>query len=94
MRPMPARILAATLGLAFAVVSIPAHAQSVTTKDKLVGTWQVVSAKSISGDQANNLFGEHPGGHIGFTPVRFWVMLVDTARKAPAAAALTDAEAV
>jgi hypothetical protein len=94
MRPVPARILALTSVLASVVVSIPAYAQSATTNDKLVGTWQVVSAKSISGAQANNLFGEHPGGYIGFTPARFWVMLVDTARKAPATPALTDAEAV
>jgi Lipocalin-like domain len=91
MRPLPGRILPATLGLAFAVVSVSAQAQSAMTKDKLAGTWKVVSAKSTS---VNNLFGEHPGGYIGFTPARFWVMLVDTDRKAPAAAALTDAEAV
>jgi hypothetical protein len=95
------KVLKRTLVIAALVVPIAASAiaqqssvKPATTKDKLVGTWQVISAKSISGDQASNLFGEHPGGYIGFTPVRFWVMLVDTARKAPAAAALTDAEAV
>ena len=58
------------------------------------GTWQVISAKSTSDSQLNDLFGEHPGGYIGFTPARLWLILVDTARKAPTTAALTDAEAV
>ena len=64
------------------------------TKDKLVGTWQLVTFTATSGNQVSYPLGEHPGGYIGFSPARFWVMLVDSARKAPAAAALTDAEAV
>jgi len=33
-------------------------------------------------------------GYIGFSPARFWVMLADSSRKPPIAAALTDAEAI
>ena len=38
--------------------------------------------------------GEHPGGFIEITPSRYWVMLIDPTRKAPAATTPTDAEAI
>jgi hypothetical protein len=61
------------------------------TKNQFVGTWQLVSFRATAGDQVGYPLGEHPSGYIGFTPTRFWVMLVDSTRKAPAAA-MTDAE--
>jgi hypothetical protein len=64
------------------------------TADKLVGAWQLISFTATTGDQVSYPLGEHPGGYIGFSPSRFWIMLIDSTRKAPAAAALTDAEAV
>ena len=64
------------------------------TKDQLLGTWQIVSFKATAGNQISYPLGEHPYGYVGFSPDRFWVMLVDSARKSPATAALTDAEAV
>jgi hypothetical protein len=64
------------------------------TKDQLVGTWQVVSFKATTGDKVGYPVGENPSGNIGFAPTRVWVMLVDSTRKAPAAAAMTDDEAV
>jgi hypothetical protein len=71
-----------------------AHAQQGMTKEQLVGTWHLVSFKSTSGSQISDPLGEHPGGYVGFTGARFWVMLVDEARKAPAAVLPSDAEAV
>jgi hypothetical protein len=73
-------------------VSVPSQAEQMT-KDQLVGTWQAVSFKTTTGDQVGYPLGQYPGGYLGFTSTRFWVMLVDTTRKAPAAAAMTEAEA-
>jgi len=64
------------------------------TKDELLGTWQIVSFKAVAGDKTSYPLGEHPSGYIGFSPDRFWVMLADSNRNLPVAAALTDAEAV
>src|SRR5271169_90467 len=94
MRISTAPFLAALAALAAIVLSVPLQAQEVMTKDKLVGTWQLATFTATSGNQVSYPLGEHPGGYIGFSPARFWVMLVDSTRKAPAAAALTDAEAV
>jgi hypothetical protein len=94
MRILIAPASAAIVALMMMVLSVPLQAQPVTTKDQLVGTWQLVSFTATSGNQVSYPLGEHPGGYIGFSPARFWVMLVDSSRKAPAAAALTDAEAV
>jgi hypothetical protein len=87
-------ILAAIAGLAMIVGSVPSRAQSQMTKDELIGTWQIVSFKATSGDQVSYPLGEHPNGYWGFSPTRLWVLLTSSARKAPAAAAFTDAEAV
>ncbi len=59
------------------------EAQQVTTKDQLIGTWQLVSFKATSGDKTSYPLGEHPGGYSGYTPTRFWLMFVDSTRKAP-----------
>jgi hypothetical protein len=94
MRSSFAGVLVATLLFGFIVDAAPlAHAQSATAKE-VDGTWRLVSAKSTSGSKVENMFGEHPGGYIGFTAGRFWVMLVDGDRKAPAGAVLTDSEAL
>ena len=86
------RLLAAALVMLAA--SAPALAEQNVTKEQLIGTWQLKSFKATSGNQVSTPLGETPGGYIGFRPNRFWVMLVDRTRKAPATAALTDAEAV
>jgi Lipocalin-like domain len=70
-----------------------AQAQS-SAKEPFIGSWKVVSFKAATGDKVSYPLGEHPVGFVGITPDRFWVMLVDSTRKAPAAATLTDAEAV
>jgi hypothetical protein len=87
-------IAARIMGLGTIVLSVPVQAQHVTTKGQLVGTWHLVSFKSTSGDQVSDPLGEHPGGYVGFTATRFWVMLVDEGRKAPAAVLPSDAEAI
>ena len=70
------------------------EAQETMTKEKLIGPWRLVYFKATAGDKASYPLGEHPGGYIEITPTRYWVMLIDTTRKAPAAATLTDAEAI
>jgi Lipocalin-like domain len=76
------------------VVSVPSQAQTATTKEQLAGTWQDVSFKATSGDKVGYPLGENPGGYAAFTPARFWLLLTDSSRIAPAAAAMTDGEAV
>jgi hypothetical protein len=80
--------------LVTAVDSVPSRAEQEMTKDKLVGTWKVISFKATTGNQVTYPLGERPGGLIAYTPSRIWVMLIDSDRKTPAAAALTDTEAV
>jgi hypothetical protein len=87
-------IAARIMGLATIVLSVPLHAQQGMTKEQLIGTWHLVSFKSTSGNQVSYPLGEHPGGYVGFTATRFWVMLVDEGRKAPAAVLPSDAEAI
>jgi hypothetical protein len=76
------------------IASVPLPAQQAMTKDQLIGTWNLVSFTSTSGDQISRPLGEHPGGYVGFSVTRFWVMLVDETRKTPAAVLPNDAEAV
>jgi len=87
-------VLAAIVAFGTIAASASSQAQQAMTKDQLAGAWQVVSFKATAGDRVSYPLGEHPEGYVGFSPTRFWVMLTDSARKAPAAAALTDAEAV
>jgi hypothetical protein len=75
-------------------LAMPATAQEATTKDRLVGTWHLVLFTSTSGNEISHPLGEHPGGYVAFTDTRFWVMLVDDTRKAPATVLPTDAEAI
>lgn len=84
-------ICVAIAATCFAVLT--ARGEESVTNSQLAGAWLLKSFKATSGDQLNYPMGEHPGGYVGFSPTRFWVMLVDTTRKAPASAAMTDAEA-
>jgi hypothetical protein len=70
------------------------YAQKATTKDQLLGTWKVVVLKATSADKVSYPLGERPAGYISITPDRIWLLFVDSTRKAPGAAALTDAEAI
>jgi hypothetical protein len=88
-----ANILAIVV-LATGVESVPSQAEHEMIKDKLVGTWRTISFKATTGNQVSYPLGERPGGLIAYTPSRIWVMTIDSDRKPPAAATLTDAEAV
>ena len=94
MKLLSTSVLAAIAAFWTIALSASSQAQQTMTADKLVGAWQLISFTATTGDQVTYPLGEHPGGYIGFSPSRFWIMLIDSTRKAPAAAALTDAEAV
>ena len=66
----------------------------MTTKKQLIGSWKVLSLKTTTGDKVSYPLGEQVAGYVTITPDRFWLLFADPTRKAPAAAALTDAEAV
>jgi hypothetical protein len=87
-------LLAIIAALGATVMSGASQAQTATTKEQLTGTWQDVSFKATSGDKVGYPLGENPGGYAAFTPGRFWLLLTDLSRKAPAAASMTDSEAV
>ena len=70
------------------------NAQQATTKEQLIGTWKFVSLKAITGNNVSYPFGEKVAGYATITSDRIWALVVDSTRKAPAAAALTDAESI
>jgi hypothetical protein len=70
------------------------RAQQATTKDQLIGSWKVLNLKATTGDKVTYPLGEQVAGYVTITPTRFWLLFVDATRKAPAAPALTDAEAI
>lgn len=78
---------------AFGTSAAPAQPQPRMTKDKIIGTWRLVSLKTTTNGHVAYPLGEHPGGFAEYTPKRVFFMLVDPNRKAPALATLTDAEA-
>lgn len=88
------RTLLATAIFTLIAVVEPSHAQQETTKEQLIGSWKVLSLKATTGDKVIYPLGEHVAGYVTITPERFWLLFFDSTRKAPAAATLTDAEAV
>jgi hypothetical protein len=90
MRKIPFVVTAISLVVATGI----AYAQKATTKDQLLGTWKVVVLKATSGNKVIYPLGERPDGYVSITPDRIWLLFVDSTRKAPIAAALTDAEAI
>jgi hypothetical protein len=88
------RILLVIIAVALAAAGTPLFAEQQTTKEQLLGTWKVLSLKAVSGDKASYPLGDQVTGFVTITPTRFWLLFVDETRKAPAAPALTDAEAV
>ncbi len=88
------KILLASAAVTLLAVSTPKRAQQATTKDELIGTWRVVSLKATTGNKVSYPLGERPSGYMALTPDRLWLLFVDSTRKAPATAALTDAEAI
>jgi hypothetical protein len=88
------KILLVIAAVALAAGGTPLYAQQQTTKDQLVGTWKVLNLKAINGEKVSHPLGEQVAGYVTITGDRVWLLFVDSTRKAPAAAALTDAEAV
>ena len=88
------KVLLATAAFVLVAAGVPSYAQQATTKDQLIGSWKVLSLKATTGDRVSYPLGEQVSGYVTITPTRFWLLFVDATRKAPAAAALTDAEAV
>ena len=86
------KMLLATVAIALAAVS--SFAQQATTDKQLVGTWRVVTLKATSEGRVSYPLGDQVGGYVSITPVRIWLLFVDSTRKPPAAPTLTDAEAV
>jgi Lipocalin-like domain len=88
------KILLATIIAVAAVLGGPSQAQQTITKDQLIGSWRVLNLKATTGDKVTYPLGEQVAGYVTITPTRFWLLFVDATRKAPAAPALTDAEAI
>jgi hypothetical protein len=88
-------ILFAIAAVALLATSAPPCAQqATTTKDQLIGTWKVETLKATTKGKVTYPLGERPTGYVTMTPGRIWLLFVDSTRKAPAAAKLTDAEAI
>jgi hypothetical protein len=88
------KILFAIAAISLGLATVTAYAQNATTKGQLIGTWRVVVLKATSGDKISYPLAERPDGYVSITPDRIWLLFVDSMRKAPAAATLTDAEAI
>ena len=86
--------LAVTATFALGAAAVPLGVQQATTKDQLIGSWKVLNLKATTGDRVAFPLGERVAGYVTITPTRCWLLFVDATRKAPAAPALTDAEAV
>jgi Lipocalin-like domain len=80
--------------IAVTAVAGPSNAQQTTTNDQLIGSWKVLNLKATTGDKVTYPLGEQVAGYVTITPTRFWLLFVDATRRAPAAPALTDAEAI
>jgi hypothetical protein len=87
------KVLLATAAFALVAAAVPSYAQQAP-KDQLIGSWKVLSLKATTGDRVSYPLGEQVAGYVTITPTRCWLLFVDATRKAPAAPALTDAEAV
>jgi len=87
-------MLLATAAVASIGSAVPSNAQQAATKEQLIGSWKVLSVKAITGNNVGYPLGEKVAGYATITSDRIWVLLVDSTRKVPAAAALTDAESI
>src|SRR5262245_31005125 len=93
MRASKTAVISMTMALGAIGIATPLGAHEDMTRDRLVGTWQIVSFTATTGTQVSYPQGEHPGGYVEFTQDRFWSLLIGSSRKAPASATMTDAEA-
>ena len=81
------------LGGLVVLAAVRARSQPAASRDQILGTWRAETLKVTSGGETTYPLGEHPSGFVTITSERMWLLFVDPARKAPASAALTDAEA-
>jgi hypothetical protein len=88
------KALLAIAAFALVATAAPSYAQQATTKDQLVGSWKVLSLKATTDERISYPLGEGVAGYVTVTADRFWLLFVDSTRKAPATASLTDAEAI
>src|SRR5271154_4595976 len=70
------------------------YGQQATTMDQAIGSWKVLSLKATTGSKISYPLGEKVEGYVTITSDRIWLLFVDSTRKAPATAALTDAESI
>jgi hypothetical protein len=57
-------VLLATAAFALAAAASPSHAQPVTTKDQLLGSWKVLSLKATTGNKITHPLGEGHTRHV------------------------------
>jgi Lipocalin-like domain len=88
------RIWFAIAAVALVAAGAPLFAQQQTTEEQLVGTWKVLNLKAVSDDKVSYPLGDQVTGYVTITLARIWLLFVDSTRKAPAAASLTDAESI
>jgi hypothetical protein len=88
------KLLLATVTLVVLTTSVPSYAQQATTKDRIEGTWKVLSLKGLTAGRVKYPLGEQPEGYVTITATRLWLLFVDSRRPAPNSAALTDPEAI
>src|SRR5580692_10593617 len=73
-----------------------AHAQQVITKDKIIGTWKLLSFydENVDTGKKTNVLGENPRGYLILTAdERIALIYVAASREAPKSVPPTDAEA-
>jgi hypothetical protein len=73
-----------------------AYGQEMTTKEKIVGSWKLLSFfdQSVDTGKTTDVFGENPRGYLIVTADgRIALIHVANSRKAPSGPAPTDAEA-
>ena len=75
-------------------MTMPTSAERPTIKEQIVGTWRVINLTATSNGVVRKPLGDRPAGYVSITATRIWLLFVDSTRKPPAAATLTDAEAV
>ena len=79
------------LATALLLAAAPAFAEPAAD---IIGTWKVTSLKATSEGKTAFPLGEKVEGYVTLTSQRMWLLFVDGTRKAPAAPALSDPEAV
>src|SRR3954451_2790933 len=83
-----------TVAAACVAAATPSFGQQVTTKTELLGSWKVLSLKATTGTNVAYPLGDQVAGYVTITADRIWLLFVDSKRKPPASAALTDSESI